>query len=154
MLADYCLYAFFLCLIRQVSLYTAPDAAFRVVDVMEKYEFTDSERALLESMEEPFAIYQFIDKHVVTSILSNGFCKLFGYDDRARAYYDMDNNMYKNTHPDDVSRIANAAIKFAVEGGEYDVLYRSRREGEEKYHIIHAHGEHSFTDDGFRLAHV
>ena len=121
---------------------------------MEKYEFTDSERALLESMEEPFAIYQFVDKHVVTSILSNGFCKLFGYDDRARAYYDMDNNMYKNTHPDDVSRIANAAIKFAVEGGEYDVLYRSRREGEEKYHIIHAHGEHSFTDDGFRLAHV
>ena len=80
---------------------------------MEKYLFTDEQRALLEAMQMPFAIYQFIDKRIKALILSDGFCKLFGYDDLAKAYYDMDHDMYKDTHPEDVSRIADAAYRFA-----------------------------------------
>ncbi len=120
---------------------------------MEKYEFPAEKKAFLEGMRVPFAIYQFVDKRVVTLVLSAGFCRLFGYEDRAEAYHDMDHNMYKDTHPDDVSRIANAAVTFATEGGKYDVLYRSRMRPT-GYRIIHAQGEHILTEEGVRLAQV
>ena len=87
-------------------------------------------------------------------MLSDGFCKLFGYEDRTHAYFDMDNNMYKDTHPDDAARIANAALRFATKGGQYEVVYRSKIKDSTDYRIIHAYGEHVFTDDGVRLAHV
>jgi EAL domain-containing protein (putative c-di-GMP-specific phosphodiesterase class I) len=109
---------------------------------------------MLERLRQPFAIYQFVDKRVATLVLSDGFCKLFGYDDRAQAYFDMDNNMYRDTHPDDAARIANAALRFATKGGQYEVVYRSKMKDTSDYRIIHAYGEHVFTDDGVRLAHV
>ena len=102
----------------------------------------------------PFAIYQFIDKRVVTLVLSKGFCDLFGYDDMSQAYYDMDNDMYKDTHPDDSARIADAAFRFATEGGRYDVVYRSLDKERKGYNIIHAHSKHVYTDTGVRLAEV
>ena len=102
----------------------------------------------------PFAIYQFIDKRVVTVALSKGFCKLFGYDDMAKAYYDMDNDMYKDTHPDDAARIADAAFRFATEGGTYDVVYRTKKKDTGGYIIIHAMGEHVFMPNGERIAQV
>ena len=46
---------------------------------MERYEFSNESRELLEKSVIPFAIYQFIDKRVVTLIVSDGFCKLFHY---------------------------------------------------------------------------
>ena len=55
-------------------------------EFMEKYHYSSTERNLLENMEMPFAIYQFIDHRVVTLILSNGFLKLFGYEDRNAEY--------------------------------------------------------------------
>ena len=64
---------------------------------MERHKLPQQEQSALERLRQPFAIYQFVDKRVVTLVLSDGFCKLFGYDDRAQAYYDMDNNMYKDT---------------------------------------------------------
>ena len=109
---------------------------------------------LLESMQQPLAVYQFVDKRVVTIALSDGFCELFGYEDRARAYDDMDHDMYKDTHPDDTARIANAAFLFATKGGKYEVIYRSRIPGSEDYRMIHAQGRHVMTKDGVRLAHV
>lgn len=66
---------------------------------MGRHNFTNEQRKLLEGLSQPLAIYQFVDKRVVTLVLSNGFCKLFGYEDRAQAYYDMDNDMYKDVHP-------------------------------------------------------
>ena len=121
---------------------------------MEKYVFSEDRRSLLEGMQVPFAIYQFLDKRVVTLILSDGFCRLLGYEDRAEAYYDMDHHMYKDAHPDDVARIAGAAVRFATEGGSYEAVYRSRRKGSSDYVIIHARGEHVITDTGVRLAQV
>ena len=70
---------------------------------MQKYEMPPQEKNALERLRQPFAIYQFVDKRVVTLVLSDGFCKLFGYDDPAKAYYDMDHDMYKDAHPDDVA---------------------------------------------------
>ena len=121
---------------------------------MDKYRFSDTEQALMEGLEIPFAIYQFINRRVVTIALSKGFCDLFGYDDIATAYYDMDNDMYKDTHQDDISRIADAAYHFATEGGSYNVIYRSKDREGTGYNIIHAHGKHVYTEDGIRLAQV
>lgn len=121
---------------------------------MEKYVLSKEQMSFIERMKQPFAIYQFLNKRVVTIALSEGFCKLFGYEDRAQAYYDMDHNMYNDTHPEDVARIASVAVRFATEGGRYEVIYRTRKKGTSDYIVVHAMGEHVYTRDGTRLAHV
>ncbi|MBR3245211.1 MAG: EAL domain-containing protein [Parasporobacterium sp.] len=121
---------------------------------MKKYQFTENERSILEKIQMPFAVYQFVDKRVVSLILSDGFCRLFGYKDRAEAYYDMDHNMYKDTHPDDTARISEDALRFATAGGTYDVIYRTREPEGSGYHIVHAIGQHIIMEDGTQLAHV
>ena len=120
---------------------------------MDKYSFTKDVRSAIESLAHPLAIYQFIDRRVVTIALSRGFCDLFGYEDMSEAYHDMDYNMYKYTYPDDVARIESAAFRFATEGGTYDVVYRTRTKENDEYKIVHAIGKH-VNADGVRLAHV
>jgi hypothetical protein len=107
---------------------------------MKRYVFTEEKRSALESLRQPFAIYQFIDKRVVTILLSDGFCDLFGYRDRASAVYEMDNDMYKDDHPDDVARIASDAVRFATEGGKYDVVYRTKIRGTSDYMVMSTRG--------------
>ena len=121
---------------------------------MERYEFTTDQRKLLEGLSQPLGIYQFLDKRVVTVLLSNGFCDVFGYKSLEEAYFDMDNNMYKYAHPDDVARIAEAAFRFATEEAPYEVIYRTRTKYSDEYRIIHATGKHVYTDEGARLAHI
>ena len=123
---------------------------------MKRYAFSPEQRALLEGLAQPMGIYQFIDMRVVTLVLSDGFCKLFGYNDRDEAYLDMDTDMYKDAHPDDVARIADAAFRFATEDVPFEVIYRTRVHDSSngEYRIIHAMGEHVFAPDGTRLAHV
>ena len=107
--------------------------------IMKKFEYSREELSLIESSRVPVAVYQFIDRRVVTIALSVGFCELFGYE-LSEAYRLMDRDMYRDTHPDDVARIADAALRFATEDGEYDVVYRTKVES--GYRIIHAHGVH------------
>ena len=121
---------------------------------MERYCLPEQEKTILEALQQPFAVYQFVDKRVVTLALSDGFCELFGYADRRKAYDDMDRNMYRDTHPDDVARIANDALIFATQGGKYETIYRSRIPGSGDYRVIHAFGRHVVTRDGVRLAHI
>ena len=121
---------------------------------MEKYTFPKEQLSVLEDLRQPFAVYQFVNRRVVTLALSAGFLKLFGYEDRTQAYYDMDYDMYKDVHPDDVVRIANAAYRFATEGGRYEVIYRTRNYAGPGYRVVHAYGEHVLTEEGVRLAHV
>lgn len=124
------------------------------VRMIERYHFSVHDRSILESMRQPFAIYQFIDRRVVTLVLSDGFCELFGYKDRAQAYYDMENDMYKDTHPDDKARVADAAFRFTSEGGRYEAIYRTRNKKGPGYIVVHAMGEHVYMDDGARLAQI
>jgi diguanylate cyclase (GGDEF)-like protein len=121
---------------------------------MMRYEYSAEEKEFLERSKIPFAIYQMVDKRVVTLVVSEGFCRLFEYSDREKAYYDMDHNMYKGVHPDDTARAADAAYAFATEGAKYDVIYRSKTDVSEEYRIIHAVGEHFKTDTGEQLAQV
>lgn len=121
---------------------------------MKRYQFDDATKRILEQLRTPLAVYQFLNKRVVTVLLSDGFCGLLGVDDREEAVRMMDNNMYEWTHPDDKARIADEAIRFATQGGKYDVVYRSRTGSSNEYRIIHAIGEHVTTEDGVRLAYV
>ena len=117
---------------------------------MEKYQFDPATRALIEDSEVPVAVYQFVDRRVVTLALSAGFCALFGFDDRADAYHVMDHDMYRDTHPDDASRVADIALRFATEGGDYNAIYRTKRG--DGYCIVHALGRHIYAPAGERLA--
>ena len=119
---------------------------------MKKYRIDDHTLDLIEASPIPFAVYQFVSRRVVTLALSAGFCRLFGYEERALAYHDMDEQMYVDTHPDDVSRISEAAVLFATRDGRYDVIYRSRNRRGDGYRLIHAVGEHTSADDGSRIA--
>ncbi len=117
---------------------------------MERYRYSDAEFRLIENSCLSFAIYQFIDHRVVTIALSQGFLDLFGYTDRKEAYNLMDNDMYHITHPEDIARVEDEAVRFAREGGEYNVLYRVLVKGE--YRLIRSRGKHTYTDTGVRLA--
>ena len=121
---------------------------------MDIYEFSSEQRAALEGLRQPFAVYQYIEQRVVTLLLSDGFLELFGYTDRAAAINDMNNHMYKDLHPDDAAWVADAAIRFATEGGKYETIYRTKIKDGQDYHVIHALGEHVYTDDGIQLAQV
>lgn len=119
---------------------------------MEKYQFDQTLMQTMEDSHIPFAVYQFIDKRVVTLVLSAGFRKLFEFDKKEDAYYVMDNDMYRATHLDDKARIADAAFRFATEGGSYEVVYRTKTRNHGHYLVIHAQGEHVYTQNGARLA--
>jgi diguanylate cyclase (GGDEF)-like protein len=120
--------------------------------LLERYQYSDEELAFMEESQVPFAIYQFVNKRVVTLALSKGFFELFGLTgmDKKEVYDLMDNNMYRETHPDDLAALGDAAYRFATEDEPYDVVYRSRKDGE--YRIIHAHGTHLVKKDGTRVA--
>ena len=119
------------------------------------YTFSTEARAALESLSQPLAIYQLIEGQVTTLLVSDGFCRLLGYAERDAAVYDMDYDMYKDTHPDDRERIIAAARRFMMsDNGEYDVIFRTKAGVESDYQVVHAHGKHVFMEDGTRLAHV
>ena len=121
---------------------------------MEKYRFSEEAFRLMEDSAIPFAVYQFINKRVVTLVVSAGFCRLLGYEDKAQVYWDMDNDMYKDTHPEDRARIAGAAFRFATEDEGYDISYRTRDSESGGYRIVHAIGKHITRPGGARLAYV
>ncbi len=117
---------------------------------MERYRYDEKELKLIESSSIPLAVYQFIDKRVVTVALSEGFVKLIGLESLEEAYHLMDNDMYRDVHPDDVAELADAAVRFAVDGGEYNQVYRSKVG--DKYIILHSIGKHIYKENGVRLA--
>ena len=121
---------------------------------MDKYQFSASELSFLESSPTPLAVYQFVGKHVHTFALSDGFCELFGYQDKAEAYRLMEQDVCYNTHPDDVARINEAMRRFIAESGRYEVIFRARKIHETVYRIIHGVGKHVYTQTGERLAYV
>ena len=95
--------------------------------IMERYKFNKTELQNMESSPIPFAIYQFIDKRAVTLVLSDGFCKLYGYS-REELYNLLDN-----------------AIKFAAPGS--CLLVRLYKDMGKAYVSIKDYGETIPPDD-------
>ena len=117
----------------------------------EKYRFDDRTQAIFEGMTIPFAIYQDLDKRVVTIALSQGFCDEFGFKTLEDAYIAMDNDMYRATHPDDKTRVADAAYRFAAFDVPYDIVYRTRTLKDPDYIILHSYGKSIYPEPGVRL---
>ena len=118
---------------------------------MGRYQLSDVERTTLEKLNVPMAIYQFIDKRVVTLLVTDGLCNIMGMERNAVVKL-LDNDMYRDTHPDDKARVADAAYKFASGGESFDCVYRTLSHALGEYVIIHSHGEHFFTSDGTMLS--
>lgn len=116
---------------------------------MDKYRFNDTELSVLERSCIPFAIYQLVNNRVVTLAISDGLCEQLGLE-RAKVEQLIDADRHRNTHPDDVARLSEAAYRFTVNDEPYDVVYRLKIGG--KYRIIHALGRHTHTATGERLA--
>ena len=121
------------------------------MNATEKYSFDERTQEILEHITIPFAIYQYIDKRVVTVALSQGFCDEFGFAKLEDAYYAMDTDMYRATHPDDKTRVADAAYRFAAFDEPYDIVYRTRTLKDPDYIILHSYGKSIHTKDGVRL---
>ena len=124
---------------------------------MDRYRYSEEERAVLEGLQQPLAVYQLVDGKVLTVLVSDGFCRLYGYGSHEDAVRVMDGNMYGNIHPDDRERISADARRFSAgtDGTEeYDVLFRTKSGAETGHRVIHAMGRHVTAKDGTRLAHI
>ena len=121
------------------------------MDRTEKYRFDPKTREILEQLTIPFAVYQYLDNRVVTILLSLGFLDEFGFQNPEDAYVAMDGDMYRATHPDDKTRVADAAYRFAAFGAPYDVVYRTRTLKDLDYIILHAYGRTYSPEPGVRL---
>ena len=106
----------------------------------------------LRSAPFPVAVYAFRNRRVVCITLSEGFLDIFGFSDLNEAMWVMDTDMYRDAHPSDVARIADAAFRYATEDGVYDVYYRTRERGVGDYVCVHAQGYHVYAEDGERYA--
>ena len=70
---------------------------------MEKYKYDNTTFKILESTSVPYAVYQYLDKRLVTILLSQGFLDFYGYENKQDTYDLMDNDMFRDIHPDDVA---------------------------------------------------
>ncbi len=110
-------------------------------------------RKSLEESPLPLAVYQFGDHRVETLLVSDGFCRLFGYPDRTQAVHILDRDIVRDLHPDDQERFSGAILRFS--GGEdLDIVYRTRAGMESDYRVVHARGTHLHTGTGARVAQV
>ena len=116
---------------------------------MKRYEYDPIEKSIMEKSIVPFAVFQYIDKRVVTLVVSDGLRQLLGLEDRQEIVRMFDNYLYRDVHPDDVERISALAAHFAEEGKEYNVTYRLNIQG--KYHVLRAIGKHLYPEDGVQL---
>ena len=123
---------------------------------MNRYQYSEEARAALEAQQQPLAVFQTVDGQIATILVSDGFCRMLGYADRKQAMWDMEHEAYRDAHPDDRERIANAGRRFAGSGedAEYEVVFRTKAGVDSGFHVIHGHGVHVYPEPGVRLAHV
>ncbi len=121
---------------------------------MGRYQFSQHDQTFMENMKVPFAVFQLVDKQIVTLVVSDGFCDLLGVTDRAKVYRAMDHDTYRNVHPEDTARVGNSVFHFMRDGGPFESVYRLKKKDGNGYLVIHAFGQHVYTQTGERLAQI
>ena len=121
---------------------------------MRQYRFSSAQQTVLEGLRQPLAVCQFIDGRVVALVLSDGFCDLFGYQDRAQAREDVSSGLWGNVHPDDKARLESAMRRFAAGNGKLEEIFRTRKKDRSDYSVLHILGEHVPAGDGTPLIHI
>lgn len=111
-------------------------------------------RRELEKSEIPLAVYQFVDCRVRTLLVSNGLVRWQAPGStREDVVRFLDEDMYRDVHPEDAVYIATRAAEFAkLEDGRYDAVYRQKLYGKDEYRTIHAVGYHRHVDGGAKCA--
>lgn len=118
-----------------------------------RYQFSAESRRALENLPVALAVYQYIQDRVVTLLVSDGLCRMYGLlrEDVVRR---MDQDMFRSVHPDDVEMLAALGYRFATKEGPYDVVYRTRLGGRSDYRTLHVLGKYQTQEDGVRLAYL
>ena len=116
--------------------------------------FPEALRRELEKSEIPLAVYQFVDCRVRTLLVSNGLVRWQAPGStREDVVRFLDEDMYRDVHPEDAVYIATRAAEFAkLEDGRYDAVYRQKLYGKDEYRTIHAVGYHRHVDGGAKCA--
>lgn len=120
---------------------------------MKTYEFSSETRSFLENIPIPLAIYQYVDDQIKPLLVSRAYLELFGYDSLGEAVYSLNTDLYHNVHPDDIVRMEEYSYCFANRSGNYDIVFRNKREDQQDYHLIHGTGKY-ITVDGAELAFI
>lgn len=110
-------------------------------------------RQALESLPVALAVYQYIQGRVVTLLVSEGMCRMFGAT-RAELIRHMDEDMFGCVHPDDQEMLVSLGYNFATKESPYDVIYRTRLFGREDYRTVHVVGKYQTMENGIRLANL
>ncbi|WP_091204536.1 EAL domain-containing protein [Oribacterium sp. WCC10] len=114
----------------------------------QKYRFSDEKLREIESSDVAYAVYQVVDKRVVTLALSGGFIEMFEVP-KEKLYAIMDKDMFINVHPDDLARCQNDAYYFAIHPEEtYSTSYRIKLSKDDYYVILRSQGKHKTMEDG------
>ncbi len=124
---------------------------------MEIFKFSDEIQNAYERLPHALAIYQFIEDKVVVLVLSDGYCKTFGFENQSQAYDALRKNVYHNIDPADVSRIDSEAYRSLMNSGTYDIIYRSRTartDSSANYKVMHAIGKCVDIGNDVHLVHV
>ena len=115
---------------------------------------TEITKRKLEESPQPVAVCRFRDHGTEVLTVSDGFCRLFGFPDRAQALSVMEHDITGNAHPDDLDRLSGAILRFSS-GKEYlDVVYRIRADLKTGWRVVHARGSLLHTSDDTRIAYV
>ena len=110
---------------------------------------------IVNHSEIPEAIYCFRDGRVCTVCVSDGLYDMMHCEDepdKPSLIARYDRNMYRMTLPQDAARIAAEALRFAKEGGRYNVFYHEKIYQQKEYTLTHAVGYHHYLEDGSRIA--
>lgn len=120
----------------------------------EIFSFKEEIQAAYERLPLPFAIYQFINNEVVVLVVSDGYCEMFGYDEKSDAYSDLKEFVFANIHPKDLARIEAEAARIATESGQFDLIYRAHMKDSSEYKVIRAVGKPEVIEDDVHLVHI
>ena len=116
-----------------------------------RYVFPPEIRAAYEFLQAPMGVYQLVGKKVVTLLVSDGLC-VFQGETRDTLVHHFDQRMFERVHPDDVQMLVSLAYQFAIQKGQYDVVYRSRLYGKEEYRYVHAVSKYHTMENGAQIA--
>lgn len=123
-------------------------------EYMKIYEFSADTRAFLESIPIPIAVYQYVEEQIKPLLVSRAYLVFFGYRSSEEAIFGLGRDLYRNVHPDDISRMEQYSYRFATQKDhDYDIVFRNKREDQTEYHVVHGTGKY-ITVDGARLAFI
>ncbi len=117
------------------------------------YNLSDEERRIYESLSIPIALFQYIDEKPIILLVSDGFCNLKNIK-RDELFPFMTANMFGFVHPDDAVNLLRAGEAFARRESPFDIIYRSRINGDSEYHTFHSMGNWQTMADGTEVAFV